>query len=446
LKLAIAGAGYVGLVAATCFAESGNDVQCAEIDPGKLARLRSGELTIYEPGLEELVKRNVAEGRLTFVADFGRVCREAEVAFIAVGTPQGPDGAANLSAVRAAVAEAAAAAEAAGRELLVVIKSTCPVGTNEALTGELKSRFPRARVELASNPEFLKEGAAVEDFLRPDRVVLGVRSPRAAGVLRELYESFTRTGAPILTMDPASAEMAKYVANCLLACRISFMNEVAGLADALGADIDRVRVAVGADRRIGQSFLFPGVGYGGSCFPKDVRALSALARKLGRPARLLEATDLVNEDQKLVLLPMLEREYGQSFRGLRLAIWGLAFKPRTDDVREAPALVIAEELLRRGAEVACHDPEAVESARRVLGDRVKYAAGPYDALAGADGLLLVTEWNAYRRPDFVRMKGMMRRPAIFDGRNIYDPQRLAERGFTCYGIGRPVARPPVVKS
>ncbi|HOX08820.1 MAG TPA: UDP-glucose/GDP-mannose dehydrogenase family protein [Planctomycetota bacterium] len=441
MKIAIAGAGYVGLVAATCFAESGNDVLCAELDAGKLKRLSAGELTIYEPGLEELLKRNLAEGRLTFCASFADACRTAEIAFIAVGTPQGADGAADLSAVRAAAAEAARTSLASGRELLLVVKSTCPVGTNQMLADGLAREFPKAQVELASNPEFLKEGAAVDDFMRPDRVVVGVRSARAAGLLRELYEPFTRTGSPILVMDPASAEMAKYVANCLLASRISFINEMAGLAAALGADIDRVRVAVGADRRIGQSFLFPGVGYGGSCFPKDVRAMTALARKLGLPAAILEATDAANERQKLTLLPLIEKEYGGKLTGVRLALWGLAFKPRTDDVREAPALVLARALLDRGAAVVGHDPAAAENARRELGARLALAENPYEALRGADGLVLATEWNAYRRPDFMRMKELMRRPVIFDGRNIYDPARLAERGFTCYGIGRPVARP-----
>jgi UDPglucose 6-dehydrogenase len=322
-----------------------------------------------------------------------------------------------------------------------VIKSTCPVGTNRQLCAELAARFPGVRLELATNPEFLKEGAAVEDFMRPDRVVVGVNSPEAAAALRELYESFTRTGAPIFVMDPASAEMTKYAANCLLASRISFMNEMAALAQACGADIDRVRVAVGADSRIGQSFLFPGVGYGGSCFPKDVRAMVALARGMGLPHGLLSATDAANERQKLALVPMIEAEYGARFAGLRLAVWGLAFKPRTDDVREAPALVLIRELLRRGAEVSAHDPAATESARRELGDAVRFAASPYEALELADGLALVTEWNVYRRPDFARMRAAMRRPVIFDGRNIYDPQRLASRGFTCYGIGRPAGRP-----
>ncbi len=445
MKLAIAGAGYVGLVAATCFAESGNDVICAELDPGKLARLRAGEVPIYEPGLEELFRRNAAEGRLVFVDSFAEACKGVDVAFITVGTPQGEDGAADLSAVRAAVFEAAETCNRTGDELLVVIKSTCPVGTNRKLTAEIAAKFPKARLELASNPEFLKEGAAVDDFMRPDRVVVGVNSPAATAVLRELYEAFVRTGAPVLVMDPASAEMAKYVSNCLLAGRISFMNEMAALASATGADIDRVRVAAGADRRIGQSFLFPGVGYGGSCFPKDVRAMIALARELDLPAGTLEATDAANQRQKLALLPMMAAEYGEDFSKLRLAIWGLAFKPRTDDVREAPSRVLAEELLRRGAEVICHDPVAIESARGVLGDRVTYAENAYAALEGADGLALVTEWNAYRRPDFARMRDLMRRPVIFDGRNIYDPARLASRGFTCHGIGRPVARPEAGK-
>lgn len=441
MKISVAGAGYVGLVAATCFAESGNDVLCAEVDAGKLARLRAGQATIYEPGLEELLRRNLAEGRLSFTGGFGAACREAEAAFVAVGTPQGPDGAADLTAVRAAVMEAAAAAGEAGRGLLIVIKSTCPVGTNRLLSAELAGRFPGLGVELAANPEFLKEGTAVEDFLRPDRVVLGVNSPAAAALLRELYEPFVRTGAPLMVMDPASAEMAKYVSNCLLASRISFMNEMAGLAAALGADIERVRVAVGADRRIGQSFLFPGVGYGGSCFPKDVSAMIAVARELGRPARVLEAADAVNAAQKLALVPMMESEYGPDFSGLRLAVWGLAFKPRTDDVREAPALALIAELLRRGAAVAAHDPAAADNARRALGDGVAWAPNPYAALEGADGLALVTEWNEYRRPDFTRMRSLMRRAVIFDGRNIYDPERLASRGFVCHSVGRPATRP-----
>ena len=443
MKLAIAGAGYVGLVAATCFAESGNDVLCAEVDPDRLARLRAGECPIYEPGLEELLRRNAAEGRLRFTDSFAGACAAAEVAFIAVGTPQGADGAADLSAVRAAVFEAAGAANEASRGLLAVIKSTCPVGTNRRLAAELAGKFPGAGLELASNPEFLKEGAAVDDFMRPDRVVLGVNSPAAAATLRELYEGFVRTGAPVLVMDPASAELAKYVSNCLLASRISFMNEMSALAAALGADIDRVRVAVGADRRIGQSFLFPGVGYGGSCFPKDVRAITALARELGLPAGILEATDAANQRQKLALVPMMEEEYGGDLSKLRVALWGLAFKPRTDDVREAPALALIEELLRRGAEVVCHDPVAAGSAGKALGERegLGFAENQYEALRGADGLALVTEWNAYRRPDFMRMRELMRRPVIFDGRNIYDPARLASRGLTCYGIGRPPARP-----
>lgn len=441
MKIAVAGAGYVGLVAATCFAESGNDVVCAEVDSSRLARLESGEMPIYEPGLEELFRRNMAEGRLVFTASLAGACRGAEIAFIAVGTPQGQDGAADLSAVRAAVRETAGAAAASGARLLIVIKSTCPVGTNRQLSAELAEQFPGARVELASNPEFLKEGAAVDDFMRPDRVVVGVNSPAAGALLRELYEPFTRTGAPIFVMDPASAEMTKYTANCLLAARLSFINEMAGLASAAGADIDRVRVAVGADRRIGQAFLFPGLGYGGSCFPKDVRAMMAMARSLGLPAQMLAATNAINERQKLALLPLLEAEYGASLAGRRLAVWGLAFKPRTDDVREAPALALVNELLARGADVACHDPAATENARRALGPRPAMTAGMYDAVDGADGLILATEWNAYRRPDFARMRSLMRRPVVFDGRNIYDAQRMAERGFTCYGIGRPVARP-----
>jgi UDPglucose 6-dehydrogenase len=437
MKLCVVGTGYVGLVAGTCFAEGGNDVMCVDNLAAKIEALRRGEVPIYEPGLEELIRRNVAEGRLTFTTDLPDAVRKSRVCFIAVGTPENEDGSADLSAVLAVVREIARVMTG---HRVVVTKSTVPVGTSakirEAMAGVTQQPF-----DVVSNPEFMKEGAAIEDFLKPDRVVIGAASADAFKIMHELYEPFVRTGAPIIEMDNASAEMTKYAANALLATRISFMNEVANLCERVGADVEFVRRGVGYDRRIGHHFLFPGVGYGGSCFPKDVQAAIHTAVENGMPFPLLHAVEEVNDAQKRRLVDKVVAEFGADLRGKRFAVWGLAFKPRTDDMREAPAIAVISGLLERGAEVAVHDPEALAQARRVFGDKVTYHRVNYDALAGADALLVVTEWSEFRRPDFERMRQQLKRPVIFDGRNIYEPEVMREHGFTYFPIGRAVVRP-----
>ncbi|HWP66314.1 MAG TPA: UDP-glucose/GDP-mannose dehydrogenase family protein [Candidatus Limnocylindria bacterium] len=432
MKLCVIGTGYVGLVAGTCFAESGNDVACVDNVAAKIEALRRGEVPIYEPGLEELIRRNVAEGRLTFTTDLADAVRKSHVCFVAVGTPSGPDGSADLSAIFAVGREI-------GRAMtgyrIIVTKSTVPVGTYERLRAEIAAVTSHP-FDVVSNPEFLKEGAAIEDFMKPDRVVIGSDSPRAVETMRELYEPFVRTGNPILVMDNCSAEMTKYAANALLATRISFMNEIANLCERMGADVEEVRRGIGYDRRIGHHFLFPGVGYGGSCFPKDVKAIIQTAVSKGMGFPLLNAVEAVNDAQKGRLVEKVVAEFGDDLRGCRFAIWGLAFKPRTDDMREAPSITIAEGLLARGATVAVHDPEALGEARKIFGERVDYHRVNYDALAGADALLIVTEWNEFRRPDFERMKALMKRPIIIDGRNVYDPDVMEQHGFTYLSIGR----------
>ena len=436
MKLCVVGTGYVGLVAGTCFAEGGNDVVCVDNVAAKIAALRGGRVPIYEPGLEELIRRNVAEGRLAFTTDLADAVRRSQVCFIAVGTPEKDDGGADLSAV---FAVARGIAEAMDGYRVVVTKSTVPVGTYRRIRAEMEP-IARHPFDVVSNPEFMKEGAAIEDFMKPDRVVIGASSPDAFKIMRELYEPFVRTGAPILEMDNASAEMTKYAANALLATRISFMNEIANLCERVGADVDQVRRGIGYDRRIGHHFLFPGVGYGGSCFPKDVQAVIHTARQNGMGFPLLAAVEDVNEAQKRRLVDKVVAEFGADLRGLRFAVWGLAFKPRTDDMREAPALTIVEGLLARHAEVAVHDPEALTEARRHFGERVTYHRLNYDALRDADALLIVTEWSEFRRPDFPRMKSLLRRPIIFDGRNLYEPDVMREHGFSYFPIGRAVVR------
>jgi len=432
MKLCVIGTGYVGLVAGTCFAESGNDVACVDNVAAKIEALRRGQVPIYEPGLEELIRRNVTEGRLTFTTDLAEAVRRSHVCFVAVGTPSGDDGAADLSAVYAVGREI-------GRAMtgyrIVVTKSTVPVGTHARLREEIAAVTTHP-FDVISNPEFLKEGAAIEDFMKPDRVVIGSDSPRAVEVMRELYEPFVRTGNPILVMDNTSAEMTKYAANALLATRISFMNEIANLCERMEADVEDVRRGIGYDRRIGHHFLFPGVGYGGSCFPKDVKAIihTATARGMGFP--LLNAVEAVNDAQKSRLVEKIVAEFGEDLRGRRFAVWGLAFKPKTDDMREAPSITITEGLLARGAAVAVHDPEALAEARKQFGDRVTYHRMNYEALAGADALLIVTEWNEFRRPDFERMKALMKTPIIIDGRNVYEPDVMEEHGFTYLSMGR----------
>jgi UDPglucose 6-dehydrogenase len=432
MKIAIIGTGYVGLVAGTCFAETGNDVSCVDIDEAKIGRLNAGELPIYEPGLDELVRRNVRERRLAFTTDFAAAVAGAGVAFIAVGTPEGETGDADLQHVLAAARQIG---EAMTGYTVVVDKSTVPVGTADKVA-EILAQATKHEFDVVSNPEFLKEGAALEDFLKPDRVVIGTRSERARKIMAELYAPFVRTENPILFMDARSAELTKYAANSMLATRISFMNDVAALCERVGADVDLVRKGMGADRRIGYPFLFPGVGYGGSCFPKDVKALVATAREHGIEFDLLRAVERTNERQKRLLVNKALKHYG-SLAGCQFAVWGLAFKPRTDDMREAPSIEVIESLLGKGAKVACHDPVAERVARRHFGDRVRFADQPYQALEQADGLFVVTEWNEFRHLDLARMKSLMRQPVLFDGRNLYDPERVRAHGFVYYGIGRP---------
>jgi UDPglucose 6-dehydrogenase len=431
MKIAVVGTGYVGLVVGACLAENGNAVICVDKDEAKISALLGGHVPIYEPGLEELVSRNVSEERLSFTSDLAAAVRRSDIIFIAVGTPQDEDGSADLRHVLDV-------AEQIGRSMnghkVIVNKSTVPVGT-AARVREVVSRTTDHAFAVVSNPEFLKEGAALDDFLKPDRVVIGTDDPRIQALMRELYEPFVRTGNPVLVMDHASAELTKYAANAMLASRISFMNEMANLCDRLGADVRQVRRGVGTDTRIGASFLFPGIGYGGSCFPKDVKALIRMGTEAGLEMPLVRAVDGVNEAQKLVLLPRL-REFLGTLAGKVVALWGLAFKPRTDDMREAPALALIQSLLKEGATVRAYDPKAIPAARQVLGDRVTFTARSYDAVDGADALVVATEWNEFREPDFVRIRERMRRPAVFDGRNLYNPQTLRELGFHYEGIGR----------
>ncbi|MDX2171174.1 MAG: UDP-glucose/GDP-mannose dehydrogenase family protein [Deltaproteobacteria bacterium] len=436
MKLCVVGTGYVGLVAGTCFAESGNDVICVDVDERKIAALKRGEVPIYEPGLEELIKRNVAQQRLTFQTDLADAVRRSLICFIAVGTPEGPSGEADLSAVWKVAEQIGAAMN---DYKVVVDKSTVPVGTAARVEAIIRSHTAHP-VDVVSNPEFLKEGAAIEDFQKPDRVVIGHRGERARAIMEELYKPFVRTGNPILFMTPESAEMCKYAANAMLAARISLINEIANLCEAMGSDVEDVRRGVGLDRRIGPAFLFPGVGYGGSCFPKDVKALITMADSNGLTPRLLRAVDDVNTAQKSRLYQKLEQHYSGGLNGRRFAVWGLSFKPRTDDMREAPAVTLIEALLAAGAAVQAHDPVATEVARRSFGDRITYCAAPYDALEGADALLIVTEWGEFKQPDFERMRSLLRAPVIFDGRNLYELSTMKQLGFTYYAIGRPAVR------
>jgi UDPglucose 6-dehydrogenase len=432
MKIAVIGTGYVGLVAGACFADSGNDVVCVDINAGKIARLRAGEVPIYEPGLEELIERNVREGRLAFTTELESAVGGSQVVFIAVGTPEGESGDADLSYVLAA-------AEAIGRALrqytVVVDKSTVPVGTAERVRRTIAA-VTRVEFDVVSNPEFLKEGAAIEDFTRPDRVVVGTDSGRARAVMADLYAPFVRTGSPLLFMDTASAELTKYAANAMLATRISFMNDIACLCERVGADVELVRKGIGSDKRIGHSFLFAGVGYGGSCFPKDVKALRATAQDAGVEFDLLRAVERINERQKRLLVHKALRLLGPSLEGYQLGVWGLAFKPKTDDMREAPSVEIIEGLLAKGARITAHDPVATENARRVFGNRITYAPTPYAAAEGVDALFIVTEWNEFRHPDFERLKHLMKAPVIFDGRNLFEPERMRARGFTYFCLGR----------
>uniref|UniRef100_A0A7C2JY76 UDP-glucose 6-dehydrogenase n=1 Tax=Schlesneria paludicola TaxID=360056 RepID=A0A7C2JY76_9PLAN len=431
MRIVMIGTGYVGLVTGTCLADSGNDVTCLDINEQKIAGLNRGEMPIYEPGLQELVVRNAKAGRLKFTADLAATVKSTQLVFIAVGTPQGDDGSANLSALWAAVD---AMAPHLPENVIVVTKSTVPVGTNRQIYERLQSLTGRS-VNVCSNPEFLKEGCAVEDFTKPDRVVVGVLKPEVGQVMHELYKPFLRTERPFLVMGLESAEMTKYVANCMLATKISFINEMANLCEAVGADVNEVRRGIGHDQRIGFQFLFPGVGYGGSCFPKDVRALVAKAESKGVAPRILRAVDEVNNQQKHVLFRKLQQHFGDNLRGRTLAIWGLSFKPRTDDIREAPALVLIDELLAAGVTVRVHDPVAMDNVRAIYGDKLTYCDHHYDTLPGADALVICTEWPEFRNPDFDYLKHKLAQPLIFDGRNLWEPQAMREKGFTYFGIG-----------
>lgn len=432
MRLTVVGTGYVGLVAGAGFADFGNDVTCADVDATKITRLLAGEIPIFEPGLEELVARNVAHKRLSFTPDVAAAVAGAEVVFIAVGTPMGQDGDADLSAVWSV---GKTIGRAMTGPLVVVTKSTVPVGTADRLR-EVISESAQHPFACVSNPEFLKEGDAVNDFMKPDRVLIGTDDERARKILANLYAPFVRTNDRLQFMDPRSAELAKYAANAILATRISFMNEIAALAERVGADIEHVRKGLGADPRIGPKFLYAGAGFGGSCFPKDLNALLFLARRLDVPLELVSATERVNTRQKAVLATKLEKHFG-SVAGKTIALWGIAFKPRTDDIREAPALTIIANLLAAGAkEIVAHDPVAMPNARAVLGDTVRFVENMYDAVEGADALVLVTEWHEFRRPDFERIKKLLKQPVVFDGRNVWDADELRDLGFTYYGIGR----------
>ncbi|MEY2668071.1 MAG: hypothetical protein RJA59_709 [Pseudomonadota bacterium] len=431
MKIAVIGTGYVGLVTGTCLAETGHRVTCVDLDARKIATLRGGGLPIYEPGLEELVKRNVRDGRLDFTTSTADAVRDVDVAFIAVGTPPGETGEADLSYVLAAAEQIG---RAIGRYTVIVNKSTVPVGSADRVS-EVVARVAQAPFDVVSNPEFLKEGAAIDDFMRPDRIVVGVTTERARAVMSELYAPFVRTEQPILFMDRRSSELTKYAANAMLATRISFMNDIASLCERVGADVDHVRRGMGSDKRIGYPFLFPGAGFGGSCFPKDVRALMTMARGVGLDFDLLRSVERVNERQKRSLLEKAQKHFG-SLQGLTFAVWGLAFKPKTDDMREAPSLTIIEGLLGHGAKVRAHDPVAAEVAAAIFGGRIELAPDPYAAAAGADALVLVTEWNEFRQPDFELLKRTMKQPVLFDGRNVWDPAKVRALGFSYQGIGR----------
>ncbi|MEW5803106.1 MAG: UDP-glucose/GDP-mannose dehydrogenase family protein [bacterium] len=438
MNICVIGIGYVGLVTSACLAENGSDVICVDIDAGKIEGLKQGQIPIYEPGLEDLVKRNHREGRLTFTTDLVEGVRRSLINIIAVGTPPDEDGAADLQHV---LAVAKSIGQIMDSYKIIVDKSTVPVGTAD-LVRKTIAQETSVEFDVVSNPEFLKEGAAIADFMKPDRVIIGCDSPKVAEIMRELYAPFVRTGNPIIVMDIRSAEMTKYAANAMLATRISFMNELANLCERVGADIDMVRKGISSDSRIGHSFLFPGVGYGGSCFPKDVKAIIHTAAQHEYPMEILRAVEKVNNCQKSVLAHKVcehfrQRDHQQGVKGKLLALWGLAFKAQTDDMREAASLDIISHLLAEGAAIRAYDPAAMDRAREIFQNRIQFCSRNYDCLEEADGLIVVTEWNEFRRPNFDRIKQLMKTPVIFDGRNLYEPKLMRERGFIYYGIGRP---------
>ena len=437
MKITVVGTGYVGLVSGTCFSEVGVDVACVDIDQSKIERLKKGEVPIYEPGLSDILEKNVEKGRLTFTTDIKKGIANSEVVFIAVGTPPDEDGSADLKYVLGVASEIG---QHMNDYLVVVTKSTVPVGTSFKVKAEIEKQQKLRGVDIpfdvASNPEFLKEGNAVQDFLRPDRIVIGTDSKQAEQVLSKLYKPFVLNGHPVLFMDIASSEMTKYAANCMLATKISFMNDMAALCELVGADIDSVRKGIGSDPRIGNKFIYPGTGYGGSCFPKDVKALIKTGDSLGHSLEVLKAVELVNNRQKSVLIPKIKKHFNNDLKGRKFAIWGLSFKPKTDDIREAPSLVIIDTLLKEGAEVTVYDPVAMNEGKRVLGDNVTFAKDEYDACVDADALVLVTEWPEFRIPNFRVIGKLLKSKTVFDGRNIYYPEEMKELGYHYYSIGR----------
>lgn len=432
MKMCVIGTGYVGIVAGTCLAEMGNDVICVDNNKEKLQQLSQGIVPIYEPGLEELIKVNVSENRLTFTDDLNFAVKNSLICFIAVGTPQSDDGSCNLTSVFK-VAESIA--KSMDEYKVIVNKSTVPVGTAEKVR-EVISSITKHSFDVVSNPEFLKQGAAIEDFLKPDRVIIGSESQKATEIMQEVYSPFLRTGNPIIIIDVKSAEMSKYAANSFLAAKISFINEIANICEKVGADIEQVRVGMSTDKRIGSQFLFPGLGYGGSCFPKDVKALINVAKENDFNTEILNAVDNVNKNQRLIFIDKILDYFGNSISGKTFAVWGLAFKPRTNDMREAPAITIINKLIEKGAKIKAYDPKAIEEAKKIIGDKIEYAKSNYDALDNADALLLLTEWNEFRRPDFDKIKEKLKNPVIFDGRNQYNPKRLKQRGFTYICVGK----------
>lgn len=432
MKVCIIGTGYVGLVTGAGLAEMGNDVICVDKDTDKIAKLQKGQVPIYEPGLEDLLDANTREGRIQFTTDLKMAVKASQICMIAVGTPQDGDGSADLTYVFDVAREIAKVMD---DYKVVATKSTVPVGTADKVR-EIMSEFTDLPFAVVSNPEFLKQGAAVEDFLKPDRVVIGTDDDRAADIMRELYSPFLRTGNPVIFMDIRSAEMTKYVANAFLATKISFINEMANLCERVGADIGQVRVGIASDSRIGSQFLFPGIGYGGSCFPKDVKALIRSADEHGYSTALLKQVDTINNQQRDIFVQRILEFFNGDVSNKTFGIWGLSFKPRTDDMREAPARTVIEALLAKGAKIRAFDPKAINSARQVFGDRIYYASNAYEAIGGADALVLLTEWNEFRRPDFDRVKTLLTTPVIFDGRNQYDAERMATRGFHYMAIGR----------
>jgi UDPglucose 6-dehydrogenase len=442
MKIAVVGTGYVGLVSGTCFAETGITVTCVDIDKKKIENLKEGIIPIYEPGLENMVRRNVESGRLSFSTSLEESLVDCETVFIAVGTPPDEDGSADLQYVLAVADEIGSYMQ---NYLVIATKSTVPIKTaekiREKISSALKLRSSKLEFDVASNPEFLKEGAAINDFLKPDRIVIGTDSKRAEKIMKRLYKPFTLNGHPIIFMDITSAEMTKYAANSMLATKISFMNDIANLCEVVGADVNMVRKGIGSDTRIGNKFIYPGAGYGGSCIPKDVKALIRTGDEYQRSLEILKAVELVNEKQKLVIPSKLREYYGSSLKGKKIGLWGLSFKPHTNDMREAPSIRIIEELTREGVQIRAYDPVALEEAKRILGDKIEYCTDKYEVLVDTDGLIVVTEWPEFRVLNYGVLEKLMREKVIFDGRNIYDPEELKEHGFTYYSIGRKAVKP-----